>query len=626
MENKSSTSLRLLYIAVITVTVACFSFVYSDIIHHEFLHWDDVFYVANNPYLHEISFENFIWMITDYKMVNWHPVTWLSYSIDYAFWGNSPVMMKLSNIVIHLACCVVLYYLFCSILEILSRNHSRHSSDQIVSQENKLASLFAACLYGIHPQHIESVIWIAERKDVLCGLFYFSCLHFYLKYNQIQSRKYLNITYILALLATMSKPMAVSIPFILMVFDILLLNKTPATNGILNNVKILVINKLVLILLSVFIAGLTIFTQAGTIKDLDVLNPLTRIINASQAFLHYLYTIIWPVNLTPFYPFGEISTQPGLPSIFPVLGVVMIFGLSIYLYKKGNKLFLLALIFYSVSVAPVIGLVSVGDQAYADRYSYIPTSLFYIVLVNSIIAFVYKIRNVTKVKLAAAVPVSMISLVLIFSTVGYSQAQNWRNDKTLWLSVISNYPGKVPKAYQNLGNSYYLEGKYQQAIEQYELAIQVNPDSSKIYENLGKAHSRLGNSEKEIYYYNVAIEKDQNAVWPRLLAGYYYFNRKNLELTQKHFRQAMLLAPTSEPVIIANVELDIVSGRTDEAKERLLKLLDREPDYTVALSMISQIYYAEGDIDKTRFYLQRLIQLEPKNKTARKLNAKLAGL
>jgi len=608
---------------ILIVTAAYFVFIYTDIKHHDFLNWDDIFYVVNNSYLHKISLENTWWMLTDYTMTNWHPLTWFSYSLDFALWGKNPIMFKLTNILLHILNSIIFYSLTFTILKIYLDRPTKTEHSTVNTPQIQQCALLASCIFSIHPQHIESVVWIIERKDVLCTLFYFSAIITYIKHIQKKSKAYLNITVILALLATMAKPMAVSLPASLMLIDIFILQRTSNKLTLKDNLTLLVSNKLTLIALSIFIILVTLLTQIGTIKDLETLSIPTRIINSSSATLHYLFTILYPFELSPFYPYQDISLSPSIASILPISGVILLAALFILLYRKGYTLYLLAFSFFLVTAAPVIGIVSVGDQAFADRYSYIPTSFFYIALCASLTSVTCKIRFNNKFKLIYNI--LLFTPIIIFGLASNNQISHWRNDETLWKSVTKLYPNQALIAHHNLGNAHYINANFSEAIKQYKIALAINPEASKTLENLGRVYSKLGDDKKALQYFFEAINKRPNSVGAQLLIGYHYLKNKNLELAFKYLRNSIQIAPFSPDAIIANAELDVITNQTDLAKQKLKLLLSRNPRHTGALAILAQVFFIEGDYESSKKYVGKLLELSPSNKLALSLDKKLTN-
>ena len=571
--------------------------IYSNVAYHNFLNWDDTIYIVNNPHLRGISFENLSWMLTDVSTINWHPLTWLVYTIELYFFDNNVALFKLTNIVIHTINCGVLYFVFKKILEITTYANADASGNTKPSNFiTHYSALLAACLFAIHPQHIESVVWVAETKDVLCALFYFLTLLSFLIFKNNNNRRFYYAAVFFAFLATLSKPMAVSIPASLVILDIFLFQREKSDNNKLHYIRRILLDKIPFIAFGLFIAIITLITQSLAIKDLGSVGLLSRFINSNLATLHYLGSIILPANLSPFYPYSDIALKPSFISALPVLANIAIFYAAIKLRNKQQPLYLLALILFYATVLPVIGLITVGHQAYADRYSYIPTSLFYLAVTYSFVKLTYN-RNFTNTFRTAFLFLLLLFTVLIGITSAH-QVKAWANDETLWSAVVKRFPNKVFIAHQNLGNVYLTQGYYSHAINQYKIALKLNPDSAKTHENMGRAYAGIGDEENEIKQYVIAIAKDDNSPWPYLFAGSYYLERNNLQIATDYLQKALVLNPYSSSIIIANAKLNIAKKHTELAKEKLTELLDNQPENIKAMQLLSNIYLNEGDLTK----------------------------
>jgi len=566
--------------------------IYSNIVNHNFLNWDDTLYIVNNPHLRGITVENLYWMLTDVSTINWHPLTWLVYNIEFYIYGDSAVMFKLTNIIIHTVNCVILYLLFKKILEI-SITSTPTNGTKINYYEAHYSALLAACLFAIHPQHIESVVWVSETKDVLCALFYSLTLLSYLKYKSDNNTRFYYGAVIFALFATLSKPMAVSIPAALVILDIFLFPRDNSGENKLYYANHLLLDKIPFIVFALFIAVITLVTQSLAIKDLDTIGLLNRFINSNIATLHYLGTLILPANLSPFYPYSDISLKPSLGSALPIAVNLAIIAMAVKLRNKQQPLYLLSLIFFYIAILPVIGFITVGHQAYADRYSYIPTSIFYLAIANSFIKLSYNFKFTKTFR--AAFSLLLLVFTCLIGITSTHQVKAWASDETLWSTVVNRFPNKVFIAHQNLGNTYLTHGYYTHAIKQYNIALQLNPDSAKTYENMGRAYAGIGDEENEIKQYVMAIKKDDNSPWPYLFAGNYYLQRNNLQLATKYLEKAYDLNPYSSSIIIANAKLGIMTKNTASAKSKLKELLMNQPDNVQAMQLLSHIYRLEGN-------------------------------
>jgi len=578
--------------------------IYSDVAHHEFLNWDDTTYIINNPYLREISSANLYWMFTDVSTINWHPLTWLTYNIELYLFGENASLFKLTNVAIHVINCAILYFLFKKILYIYEERHNNSKTNHLVIH---YSALLAASLFAIHPQHIESVVWVSETKDVLCALFYILTLLNYIKYRSENNRRYYYLAVIFALFATMAKPMSVSLPAILLIFDMLLFQDIKYYSSLSINFRHSLKDKIPFIIFAAFIAAITLYTQNLAIKDFDSVSLISRIINANIAALHYLGTIILPAKLSPFYPYSDIALNPSFFSILPIITNFAILLIAIKLWKMQQPLYLLALIFFFVTIVPVIGLITVGHQAYADRYSYLPTSIFYLALAQSFMKFFYS-KSTTKT-FRAAISLLLVTFVSLIGITSTQQVKAWANDESLWSTVIKRFPNEIYIAHQNLGNVYLVKGLYSKAIKQYNIALQIKPKSAKTHENMGRAYANIGDSENEIKQYLIAIKIDSSSPWPYLFAGNYYLQNNEQELASKYLGKAFEINPYSSSISIANAKLNLLNNDTVSAKTKLVNLLKYQPNNLQAMKLLVHIYQIEGDTKQSTYLQEKMAHL-----------------
>jgi len=295
------------------------------------------------------------------------------------------------------------------------------------------------------------------------------------------------------------------------------------------------------------------------------------------------------------------------------------------LWKIGHSLYSIAISFYLLTILPVIGIITVGDQAYADRYTYITTSLFYLALSYSIVSIFHQPAISHRTRTIGV----LLSAVIIFSLLGMissKQIQYWKNDESLWLAVIKHYPKKVHQAYQILGNTYLLDGRYEEAINNYNIALTLKPDFSKTYENLGRAYGKLDSREMEINNYLLAIKHDDDAIWPRLLAANYFIDNKDVTRAEKLLREALKVAPHTPAVVIQNAKFDLMLQRPMVAKARLNNLVNFSRDNIDAHWILAQIFYAEGNKSQSTWHLKKVLAINPSSPAALQLQLKISEL
>ena len=366
-----------LYFSLILIGLGTF-IIYKDIVNHSFLYWDDNYYIRDNPYLHSFSLQNIAWMFTSSHLANWHPLTWLSLAANFITTGDNPLYFKITNILIHLSTSFVLLLLSITLLQTVKQNYFKEQSFILTNTQILGAGLISCMLYAIHPQHTESVLWISERKDVLCGLFYFLALHFYLRHANSGSKRDQHLVSLFFICALMSKSMAVTLPLALILLDLYPLNRYQKNLPLRQNAVLLLRNKWFYFALCLVVAIITVVTQRNEIHDFDSLPIFPRTVNTSIALLKYMGDILYPAELSAFYPQHALVSDPSLISLAPPLLLIAIAVTAFKLYQRGYYAPVAAFGFFLITVLPVAGIIKIGDASMADRYSYIPTSSFYV--------------------------------------------------------------------------------------------------------------------------------------------------------------------------------------------------------------------------------------------------------
>ena len=306
------------WVAIVAVT----AWAYRDIAHQQLLHWDDIRYLVENPHLRELSLRNLAWMFTGVWLSNWHPLTWLSLGLDHALWGLNAPLYKLENVALHLLCSAALMLLTVRLMQ-----RARTPGPALPAGDSRplVAGIAAAALFALHPQHVESVVWVAERKDILCGLFYVLAIICYVNgAGAALHRRWHTLMLLSAALALASKPMAVTLPLVLMVLDIHPLRRFAERRGPRAFIATLLQNKIGLLLMSAGVAAITLIAQRHEVQGLAGFGLEARLVSAALAVLHYLRALLFPVGLAAFYPFHPWVTQLTAWSAAPVAAVAVL--------------------------------------------------------------------------------------------------------------------------------------------------------------------------------------------------------------------------------------------------------------------------------------------------------------
>ena len=392
--------------AVLLLGVALF-LVYAQTGHYGYIDFDDTAYIQDNLMVRRgLSLEGVRWAFSSFYAANWHPLTWLSHMADVSLFGMDLGAHHLVNVALHGAVSVLLYAL---VIALLARRD---------------AALAAAMLFLVHPQHVESVAWLAERKDLLCALFYLAALLAYVRFARAPSRWRMVTVLVLYALALLSKPMAVTLPVVLLILDVWPLGRASATGtALMLRVWSLLREKIAFIPLTLGACVLTVVAQgrSGAISSLVSMGPQDRLLNAFVSYGFYLRDFALPTRLGVFYPFGSIDFFTELlPATAALLGTASL----CFCLRRRHPGLLAGFAWFVLTLLPVIGLVQVGSQARADRYMYIPSIGLLLGLVSLLPAAQGRAR---RLGLAAVFIASAFWGLLCYLQVGY-----WESPEVLY--------------------------------------------------------------------------------------------------------------------------------------------------------------------------------------------------
>lgn len=601
------------FLVITVVTVAA----YWDIVHHQFLQWDDKLYIHNNKHIQSLTSANLYWMFTNFDVGNWHPLTWLTLAIDFKIWGYNPVAFKFVNVFIHILNSILVYFVTFSILQLAQRNYHSNSNgifSRISLGELSLASLLTALLFAIHPQHVESVSWIAERKEVLCGLFFLATILSYIKHKVTDNNNWLTVSTIMFFFSLMAKPMAVTIPLVLVLLDIYPLRVINKTAPYKQNIKALFGNKLIFILLSACVSMITLFTQRHGIQGSEYLALDSRIINACMAIILYVYKFVWPANLSPFYPFHPWSNDPSSYSVIPVITIVSLAAVLLYLTRKRIYFPAITALYIFVTLLPVIGLVKVGSQAAADRYTYLSLLSLFVALGGGLSITIHIIKQHMLTKTAFIL--AALVVVMTFGFFTFTQNQIWKSDLALWDKAIQLYPGTADRAYSNLGEVYLNQGEYSQAIQYFQKALAIQPNNGHLLEKAGKAYERQDNFTLAAHYFKTIINLYPEAYRGYMLLGDLFYSRKILDQAKLMYNKAFYLMPDMTATLQRKALVDYLDGDLQSAIQKTDYLLTLSPNSIGGLQLSAKIHLKTNNIEKVTILANKILDLKPNDSFA----------
>lgn len=569
---------------------------YAQVAGHEFVSFDDSIYVFNNLHVRSgFSWEGFQWALTSFHASNWHPLTWLSHMTDCQLFGLDPSAHHLVNLGLHAANTVLLFLALRLMTGTL------------------WAPAFVAALFGLHPLRVESVAWVSERKDVLSALFWMLTLLAYGWYVRRPGIGRYSLLFASFGLGLTAKPMLVTLPVVLLLLDIWPLHRWRRSER-----WRIVAEKLPLLGLALASSAVTLIVKQRT-GGLSVLEKIPfplRAENALVSYAAYLKKTFWPTGLAVFYPHAAlVSNDPSSvllgPAIAAALLLTGISALALYTFKTRPYV-AVGWLWYLVTLLPVIGIVQVGEQALADRYTYLP-------LVGIYIALSWGARDV-----GLRWPRSRPGLVLAgvagltaCATLTWFQVATWRSTTTLFEHAVEvtrdNY-----LAHTSLGSELVYQGKPDEAREHYELALASKPDYLLALSGLATTYSMQGrHAEAEALSRRALVLQPAS---PDLLnnLGAALYQQGKIEEAAEQFERAVAIRPSA--MSHTNIGgMYLLLGRPDQAASHLEQALLLDPDSLEAHLNLGGLRARQGNLDGAAIHFEAALRIQPGNPDA--LNA-----
>ena len=609
--------------------------VYWQVQGHDFIIFDDPSYITENPHVNTgLTLENLRWAFTSFHAHNWHPLTWVSHMLDCQLFGLNAGAHHLMNVFIHILNSVLLFLILNRMTKALWR------------------SAFVAALFALHPLHVESVAWASERKDVLSTLFWLLTMGAYASYVERPETKRYLLTLGLYALGLMAKPMLVTLPFVLLLLDYWPLKrftlptetgKKPAAPSMgvskkqkgksrkvrhdqapqtekpagehpfLPTLRKLLWEKAPFFLLSAISCIITVQAQQQIVKTLEYYPFPTRVANALVSYAGYLLKAFYPAGLAVFYPYTGYKLafwQVGGAALLLVLVTVFV----IWVWRRPYLI--MGWLWYLGTLVPVIGLVQVGLQAMADRYTYVPLTGIFVMVAWGIPELLQRVAHREKVMAAAGVAV-----VAVLSTLTYIQTAHWKDDTTLFRHAVEvttdNY-----WAHYNLGLTLAKRGELDRALDHFKETVRVKPDEPDAYNNIGIILAKKGQLKEAVDNFSEALRKDPaNEV-----------ARKNLavalsQMAKKGEKLPAFEHPPSGPgdaesyyrLAVENAQ----KGNLKEALSCFSEVLRIRPDHFRAHNDMGVILARTGRLDEAITHFREALRAKPDFEEAR-YNLKVA--
>jgi tetratricopeptide (TPR) repeat protein len=538
-----------------------------------FTNLDDDEYVTDNAAVRAgLAWHGALWALTARYASNWHPLTWISHMLDCQLFGLSPTGHHLVNLLFHMANTILLFLLLTRMTGCLWR------------------SAFVAALFGLHPLHVESVAWVAERKDVLSTLFWMLTMWAYLHYAQSPKPTRYLLVVLAFTLGLMAKPMLVTLAFVLLLLDWWPLGRLAREKGgqgdHARSWRKLVWEKIPLFVLAAASSAVTYIVQqrSGAVGSFELYPLGVRVANAIVAYVNYIAKMFWPAHLAVFYPHPG-AALPTWQVVGSGLALVLITVLAIR--ARRRPYLAVGWLWYILTLVPVIGLVQVGNQAMADRYTYVPLVGVFIIIawgVPELLAL--RTTEVHRRRLLAA-PAGIVIAALAVCT--YSQVGYWHDDVALFghaLKVTSNNA----LVHNNLGVALAAQGAAEKAVEHYSEALRIEPDYPEAHNNLGTALAKRGRTDEAIAHFTAALRVRPSFAEAHGNLGVALAMQGRIDDAIVHFSAALKANPESADAHYNLGKCFVALGRTREAITQYQQALRFKPGHPQAANSLAWIY------------------------------------
>jgi tetratricopeptide (TPR) repeat protein len=555
--------------------------VYAPVRHFAFINFDDGLYVTDNPAVRSgLTWETVRWALTTDQAAFWHPLTWLSHMLDVELFGLDAGGHHATNVVLHAANALVL-------LAVLTRLTGA-----------PLASAWVAGMFALHPLHVESVAWVAERKDVLSTLFGLLAVWAYLRAVEAPTRARRAAVALLFAASLMAKPMLVTLPAILLLLDWWPLGRLSLTPA---SVWLRVREKLPLLVLAVLAGIVTFIAQrgGGAMAALETVPAEARMLNALVSYWRYVGATVWPARLAIFYPYVFLPAWQGV-----VAGAALAAATAGALAGGRERPYLaVGWLWFLVTLVPVIGLVQVGAQAWADRFSYLPgVGLFLVVA--------FSVRELAPRAGRAGTATLALAALVACGAASAAQVRTWRDSETVFRQALA-VTERNDVAHLNLGVALAGQGRIDEATEHYREAARLNDRSADAHNNLGNVALRARRWSEAESHFRAALRVRPDFATAENGLGVALANGGDLDAAIVHYQEALRRKPEylEAQVNLGNALLRV--GRPADATRAYRAAVDRAPREAVARYGLGNAFAAQGEAEHALAEYDQAVTLRP---------------
>jgi len=596
--------------------------VFWQVSNNDFISFDDDDYVTNNPHIQTgITVKGVIWAFTETHAHNWHPLTWLSHMMDVQLFGLKPAGHHIMNLIFHMANTLLLFLIL-------------HRMTKALWQ-----CAFVAALFALHPLHVESVAWAAERKDVLSAFFWMLTTGAYVYYvEQPDIRRYL-LALLFFTLGLMSKPMLVTLPFVLLLLDYWPLARLQPIKSDVDirgeapqleshtkkkqksrkqNVKdtarinalspkpaitLLIREKIPFFVIAVICSFVTLYAQHRIVKPMEIYPLGGRLANALISYAGYIGKMLWPLKLSIFYPYSHtaIISWQALGAAFFLLAMSLI-----VIWTSRRFPYLIAgWLWYLGTLVPVVGLVQVGLQSMADRYTYIPLIGIFIMIAWGVPQLLNRwyYRQAALAFVAAAVLCTLMAVT-------HQQVSYWRDSATLYKHAIE-VTSDNNWAHYNLGLSLLDKGKLNDALPQFQEALRIAPNDSNTYLNIGVIYAKSGHYDKAVPFFSRALQLKPDSEKIHINLGNVFLTAGDIDRAFFHGQEAYRIKPDSPEVNFLLGKVFVRRGDFEKAITHYSLAIQLKPDYAEAHNNLGIVFARMEKLKEAVDHFHEALSIRP---------------
>ena len=576
MEQKDNENYVLrVYVVLAMVTIIA----YGTLRYCQFVNLDDNIYVTANPHVQAgLTVKSVIWAFTEPYAAFWHPVTWISHMLDFELFGLNPLGHHLMSLLFHIASTLLLFWVLKRMTAAL------------------WPSAFVAALFALHPLHVESVAWVAERKDVLSGFFWMLTMAAYVRYAEQPSFKKYLLVFLAFVMGLMAKPMLVTLPFVLLLLDYWPLgrlrfqeDKEIKTCYQIASLRQLITEKIPLFALAAVssIISFIIQQREGATTMLGTLSLSSRIANALVSYVTYIVKMIYPTQLAVLYP----RLADGLPIWKPLICFVVLatVTISVIYTARKRRYLLVGWLWYLGTLVPVIGLVQLGLHAMADRFSYLPSIGIFIMIAWGAAELVAKRPNTRR-----TVSIAGYAALIILLACTQAQLRHWRNSLTMSVRALA-----VTENNYVMENTYGAAllnlGQFEQALVQFNNALEIEPRYWPARKHIGMAYLRMGRIDDAIEPFKEVLQIENNLPEVHYNLGAIYFRQGRLDLAVEHCSETLRLIPNHFKARLGLAHIFTEQGKLPQAVEHYYKILEFMPNQVNTMNSLARILAVSDD-------------------------------